>query len=189
MMSDANLIEQSDESSQLDQKWMTYALSLADRAESLGEIPVGAVLVKDDQVVAEGWNLSIVNHDATAHAEVIAIQAAGNNLQNYRLIDCTLYVTLEPCPMCAGALVHARIKRLVYGAGDYKTGAAGSVFNLVQHDKLNHQMEVTSGVLADQCASKISAFFKKRRAQKKELKKQQKQALLEQSQSTQKVEK
>ena len=160
---------------EMDHKWMTYALSLADKAESLGEIPVGAVLVKQDKVVAEGWNLSIVNHDASAHAEIMAIQAAGKNIQNYRLIDCTLYVTLEPCPMCAGALVHARIKRLVYGAGDYKTGAAGSVFNLVQNHKLNHQVEVTSGILAEQCASKISAFFKHRRAQKKALKKQLKQ--------------
>ncbi|MEH6452047.1 MAG: tRNA adenosine(34) deaminase TadA [Psychromonas sp.] len=182
-MSDLKVTELSDvkaeASSQLDQKWMNYALSLADKAEALGEIPVGAVLVKDDQIVAEGWNVSIVNHDATAHAEVIAIQAAGKNIQNYRLIDCTLYVTLEPCPMCAGALVHARIKRLVYGADDYKTGAAGSVFNLVQNDKLNHQMEVTSAVLAEQCATKISAFFKKRRAQKKLLKKQLKQTLSE----------
>ena len=164
-----------EEQLQTDQKWMSYALSLADKAESLGEIPVGAVLVKQDKVVAEGWNLSIVNHDASAHAEIMAIQAAGKKIENYRLIDCTLYVTLEPCPMCAGALVHARIKRLVYGAGDYKTGAAGSVFNLVQNDKLNHQVEVTSGILAEQCASKISAFFKHRRAQKKVLKKQLKQ--------------
>ncbi|MFT7053773.1 MAG: tRNA(adenine34) deaminase, partial [Psychromonas sp.] len=141
-----------------DEKWMTYALSLADKAESLGEIPVGAVLVKDGQVIGEGWNLSIVNHDACAHAEIMAIQSAGQKIQNYRLIDCTLYVTLEPCAMCAGALVHARVKRLVYGAGDYKTGAAGSVFNLVQSEQLNHHLEVTAGVFADQCATKISAF-------------------------------
>jgi tRNA(adenine34) deaminase len=153
-----------------DQKWMAYALSLADKAESLGEIPVGAVIVKDNKIIAEGWNLSIVNHDACAHAEIMAIQRAGQSVQNYRLIDCTLYVTLEPCAMCAGALVHARIKRLVYGAGDYKTGAAGSVFNLVQSSQLNHQLEVTSGVLAEQCAAKISAFFKRRRLEKKQLK-------------------
>ena len=174
-MTDKDNAAQLEKQLQTDLKWMNYALSLADKAESSGEIPVGAVLVKQDKVVAEGWNLSIVNHDASAHAEIMAIQAAGKNIENYRLIDCTLYVTLEPCPMCAGALVHARIKRLVYGAGDYKTGAAGSVFNLVQNDKLNHQVEVTSGILAEQCASKISAFFKHRRAQKKVLKKQLKQ--------------
>jgi len=155
-----------------DEKWMSYALSLADKAESLGEIPVGAVLVKDGQVIGEGWNLSIINHDACAHAEIMAIQSAGQKIQNYRLIDCTLYVTLEPCAMCAGALVHARVKRLVYGAGDYKTGAAGSVFNLVQSEQLNHQLEVTIGVFAEQCATKISAFFKRRRLEKKQLKKQ-----------------
>lgn len=156
-----------------DQKWMTYALSLADIAESVDEIPVGAVLVKDNRLVAEGWNLSISDHDASAHAEILTLRAAGKKIQNYRLIDCTLYVTLEPCPMCAGALVHARIKRLVYGAGDYKTGAAGSVFNLLQDDKLNHQVEVTAGVLSDLCATKISNFFKRRRKEKKILKKQQ----------------
>jgi tRNA(adenine34) deaminase len=155
-----------------DQKWMAYALSLADKAESFGEIPVGAVIVKDNKIVAEGWNLSIINHNACAHAEIMAIQSAGQKIQNYRLIDCTLYVTLEPCAMCAGALVHARIKRLVYGAGDYKTGAAGSVFNLVQSEQLNHQLEVTAGVFAEESATKISAFFKRRRLEKKQLKKQ-----------------
>lgn len=154
-----------------DEKWMAYALSLADKAELENEIPVGAVLIKDDQIIAEGWNLSILNHDACGHAEIMAIRNAGKALENYRLIDCTLYVTLEPCPMCAGALVHARIKRLVYGAGDYKTGAAGSVFDLVRSDKLNHQIEVTSGIHADECAMKISAFFKRRRKEKKALKK------------------
>ena len=161
------------EQHQIDEKWMNYALSLADKAEQLNEIPVGAVLIKDDQIIAEGWNLSILNHDACAHAEIIAIRKAGKVLQNYRLIDCTLYVTLEPCPMCAGSLVHARIKRLVYGAGDYKTGAAGSVFDLVRHQQLNHQIEVTSGILAAQCATKISDFFKRRRKEKKALKKLQ----------------
>lgn len=157
----------------LDQKWMAHALLLADKAESLNEIPVGAVLVKDDRVVAEGWNLSIANHDACGHAEIRTLRAAGKKIQNYRLLDCTLYVTLEPCPMCAGALVHARIKRLVYGAGDYKTGAAGSVFNLLCSEKLNHQVEVSAGVFAEQCATKISDFFKRRRKEKKALKKQQ----------------
>ena len=154
-----------------DQDWMLYALSLADNAEAVGEIPVGAVLVKDNKIIAEGWNLSILEHNACAHAEIIAIGNAGKVLKNYRLIDCTLYVTLEPCPMCAGAIVHARIKRLVYGAGDYKTGAAGSVFDLVCNEKLNHQVEVTSGVYSEQCANKISDFFKRRRKEKKALKK------------------
>lgn len=156
-----------------DQKWMAYALELADKAGSVDEIPVGAVLVKDNQIIAEGWNLSIGNHDACGHAEIRALRSGGKKVQNYRLIDCTLYVTLEPCPMCAGALVHARIKRLVYGAGDYKTGAAGSVFDLLRSDKLNHQVDVTAGVLAEQCATKISSFFKRRRKEKKALKKQQ----------------
>jgi tRNA(adenine34) deaminase len=156
----------------IDQKWMAYALSLADKAEAVDEIPVGAVLVKDDRIIAEGWNLSIGNHDACGHAEIRALREGGKQQQNYRLVDCTLYVTLEPCPMCAGALVHARVKRLVYGAGDYKTGAAGSVFDLLRCEKLNHQLEVTSGVLGEQCAVKISNFFKRRRQEKKALKKQ-----------------
>lgn len=167
-----------------DQHWMLYALCLADKAEQRGEIPVGAVLVKDNKVVGEGWNLSIVDHNACAHAEVMAIADAGQNLQNYRLIDCTLYVTLEPCPMCAGALVHARVKRVVYGAGDYKTGAAGSVFNLLQSEHLNHQVEITAGVLSELCATKVSDFFSRRRKEKKELKKQhQAEILLAQSES------
>lgn len=153
-----------------DQDWMQYALALADKAEAVGEIPVGAVLVKNNEVIAEGWNLSILEHNACAHAEIIAITNAGKVLKNYRLIDCTLYVTLEPCPMCAGALVHARIKRLVYGAGDYKTGAAGSVFDLVRNEHLNHQIEVTSGIYAEQCATKISDFFRRRRKEKKAFK-------------------
>lgn len=173
-MSEQKLVEtekQLLEQQKIDEKWMAYALSVADNAERENEIPVGAVLVKDDQVIAEGWNLSILNHDACAHAEVMAIRNGGKVLENYRLVDCTLYVTLEPCPMCAGALVHARIKRLVYGAGDYKTGAAGSVFDLVRNEKLNHQIEVTAGVYADQCATKVSDFFKRRRKEKKAEKK------------------
>ena len=174
-MAENNEAQQQRLSSQqlIDQKWMAHALLLADKAESLDEIPVGAVLVKDNRIVAEGWNLSIGNHDACGHAEIRALREGGKKMQNYRLIDCTLYVTLEPCPMCAGALVHARVKRVVYGAGDYKTGAAGSVFNLLCSEKLNHQVEVTAGVLAEQCATKISHFFKRRRREKKALKKQQ----------------
>jgi tRNA(adenine34) deaminase len=155
-----------------DHDWMLYALSLADKAEAIGEIPVGAVLVKNNKVVGEGWNLSITEHNAGAHAEMMAISDAGKKLQNYRLIDCTLYVTLEPCPMCAGALVHARVKRLVYGAGDYKTGAAGSVFDLVRNEQLNHQIDVTAGICSEQCANKISHFFQRRRKEKKRLKRE-----------------
>ena len=142
-----------------DAYWMHYALQLADKAQQQGEIPVGAVIVKDGQVIGEGWNQSITLNDPSAHAEVMAIRDAGQKLNNYRLIDTTLYVTLEPCPMCAGALVHSRIGRLVYGAVDLKTGAAGSVMNLVKHEQLNHQLEVTSNVAAEQCSAKISAFF------------------------------
>jgi len=150
-----------------DLKWMSYAIELASKAESQGEIPVGAVLVKDNQVIGEGWNQSITLNDPTAHAEVMAIRDAGQKVDNYRLVGSTLYVTLEPCPMCAGALVHSRIDKLVFGASDLKTGAAGSVMNIVTHKKLNHQLEVVAGVLQNQCSEAISAFFKKRRQQKK----------------------
>jgi len=150
-----------------DEDWMRYAMQLARRAEQAGEVPVGAVLVKDNRIVGQGWNLSIARHDPSAHAELQAIRQAGPVLQNYRLLDCTLYVTLEPCPMCAGALVHSRIKRLVYGATDLKAGACGSVFDLVRHPQLNHQLEVTAGALADACASQLSDFFKRRRAEQK----------------------
>ncbi|MEI5640661.1 MULTISPECIES: tRNA adenosine(34) deaminase TadA [unclassified Pseudoalteromonas] len=146
-----------------DQYWMQRALEYADKAEAENEVPVGAVVVKDNAIIAAGWNRSITCHDPSAHAEMIAIREAGKVLENYRLIDCTLYVTLEPCPMCAGLLVHSRLKRVVFGAADAKTGAAGSVMDLLQHPQLNHQPEVISGVLAQQCGDKLSAFFKRRR--------------------------
>lgn len=155
-----------------DEDWMRHAMQLAAKAEAAGEVPVGAVLVKDQQLLAEGWNEMIQLHDPSAHAEMQAVRKAGQQLQNYRLIDCTLYVTLEPCSMCAGMLVHSRVKRLVYGASDYKTGAAGSIMDLVCHPKLNHQLEVTGGVLGNECATMLSAFFKKRRVQQKQLKQQ-----------------
>lgn len=155
-----------------DEDWMRHALQLAAKAEAAGEVPVGAVLVKDQQLIAEGWNQMISLHDPSAHAEMQAVRSAGQLLQNYRLIDCTLYVTLEPCSMCAGMLVHSRVKRLVYGASDYKTGAAGSIMDLVCHPKLNHQLEVSSGVLGEECAAMLSAFFKRRRVQQKQLKQQ-----------------
>jgi tRNA(adenine34) deaminase len=150
--------------------WMNYALCLADKAERQGEIPVGAVLVVDNKVVGEGWNQSISLHDPSAHAEMQAIRQAGQCLKNYRMIDATLYVTLEPCPMCAGLLVHSRITRLVFGAADYKTGAAGSVMNLLANGQLNHQVIITGGIEQQKCGEKISAFFRHRRTQKKAIK-------------------
>lgn len=154
-----------------DHKWMSYAMALAKKAESINEIPVGAVVVLDGKVIGEGWNQSICLHDATAHAEMIALREAGKSIENYRLLDATLYVTLEPCAMCAGAMVHSRIKRLVYGATDLKTGAAGSVFNLVAHAQLNHQVEVQAGIYAEETGNMLSQFFKRRRKEKKQLKK------------------
>ncbi|RRS07703.1 tRNA adenosine(34) deaminase TadA [Pseudoalteromonas sp. J010] len=154
-----------------DEYWMQLALKYADKAEAENEIPVGAVVVKEGKMIAAGWNRSITCHDASAHAEMVAIREAGKVIENYRLIDCTLYVTLEPCPMCAGLLVHSRLKRVVFGAPDAKTGAAGSIMNLLQHEKLNHQIEVTSGVLAEVCGNKLSAFFKRRRKEIKAAKK------------------
>ncbi|KPV95098.1 tRNA-specific adenosine deaminase [Pseudoalteromonas sp. P1-9] len=154
-----------------DEYWMIEALKRADIAEQHGEIPVGAIVVKDNQIIAEGYNLSITQHDPSAHAEMMAIRQAGKYIENYRMLDCTLYVTLEPCSMCAGLLVHSRIKRLVFGAHDEKTGSAGSIMDLTRHEKLNHQVDVTSGVLAEVCSEKLSAFFKKRRAEIKAAKK------------------
>lgn len=150
-----------------DEKWMRHAMALAARAEAAGEVPVGAVLVANGEVLAEGWNLSICQHDATAHAEVMALRQAGQQRENYRLLQTTLYVTLEPCVMCAGALVHARIGRLVYGAADLKTGAVRSVFALLNDPRHNHQVAVTAGVLAEACSQQLSAFFARRRAEKK----------------------
>lgn len=146
-----------------DAEWMRYALELAGRAEAEGEVPVGAVLVRDDQVIGEGWNGPIGAHDPTAHAEIRALRDAAASVQNYRLVDSILYVTLEPCPMCAGALVHARVKRVVFGASDPRTGSGGSVFNLLQSDQLNHRCEVEGGVLADECGDQLRQFFRSRR--------------------------
>ncbi len=154
--------------SEFDEKMMRYALELADKAEVLGEIPVGAVLVDDARnIIGEGWNLSIVQSDPTAHAEIIALRNGAKNIQNYRLLNSTLYVTLEPCTMCAGAILHSRIKRLVFGASDYKTGAIGSRFHFFDDYKMNHTLEITSGVLAEECSQKLSTFFQKRREEKK----------------------
>lgn len=147
-----------------DDFWMLHALSLADRAEALGEVPVGALLVHRDKVLAEGYNQPIHEHDSTAHAEIQALRAAGKVLENYRLpADTTLYVTLEPCPMCAGAMVHARVARLVFGAFDPRTGAAGTVMNIANHKDLNHRLDICGGVLEQACASRLKTFFKARR--------------------------
>lgn len=146
-----------------DEYWMRYAISLAQRAENLSEVPVGAVLVKDQKCLAEGWNKPIQTHDPTAHAEIIAIRQAGHDLQNYRLTGSTLYVTLEPCVMCIGAIAQARISRLVFGAFDVKRGAVCSALNLTDMGFLNHQISWMGGVLEDVCASLLLAFFRAKR--------------------------
>jgi tRNA(adenine34) deaminase len=147
----------------LDLTFMTRALELARTAEAAGEVPVGAVVVREGEIIAEGWNRPIGACDPTAHAEIVALRAAGQALGTYRLTGTTLYVTLEPCAMCASAMVHARVERLVYAATDPRAGAAGSVFNIVQHPALNHRMECTAGVLADECSALLRSFFLARR--------------------------
>ncbi len=154
-----------------DQTFMQRAFELAQQAEQHDEIPVGAVIVYQGKIIGEGFNQSIRLNDPSAHAEMIAIRQAGKYLNNYRMLDCTLYVTLEPCPMCAGLLVHSRINRLVYASSDLKTGAAGSTFNLVNNELLNHQITVTEGIMKEQCSQLLSAFFKRRRSEKKAAKK------------------
>ena len=147
--------------------FMQLALDLATQAALNGEVPVGAIVVKDDVVIGRGSNAPVGLHDPTAHAEIIAMREAATYLGNYRLVDCTLYVTLEPCAMCSGAMQHARIARLVYGASDPKTGACGSVVNLMSEPKLNHHTEVLGGVLAEQCGAVLTTFFKQRRLSNK----------------------
>ncbi len=142
---------------------MTRALELAELAASKGEVPVGAVLTKDQEVVAEGHNLTVTSQDPTAHAEVVVIREAAQKLGDWRLTGCTLYVTLEPCAMCAGALVLSRIRRLVFGASDPKAGMVGSLGNLVQDERLNHWIEVTGGTLADSSGDLLKDFFRARR--------------------------
>ena len=146
-----------------DVKWMRQALSLAHRAEAEGEVPVGALMVRKGELIAEGWNQPVMSHDPTAHAEVLALRAAGIAENNYRLLDTTLYVTLEPCVMCAGAIIHARVGRVVYGAKDPRVGAAGSAFSLLGSDRFNHVVEVEGGVLAEECGDLLRRFFKARR--------------------------
>ena len=143
---------------------MPHALTLARRAADEGEVPVGAVLVRDGEVIGEGWNRPIATYDPSAHAEIQALRDAGQRLGNYRLPGTTLYVTLEPCVMCAGAIVHARVERVVYGAPDPKGGACGSVFDLLPSDaRFNHRTACTGGVLAEACGETLRAFFRARR--------------------------
>ena len=146
-----------------DEQWMRHALELAERAESVGEVPVGAVVVKDGELLGEGWNGVISLNDPSAHAEIRALQQAGLRLQNYRLPGCVLYVTLEPCCMCAGAIIHARCDRVVFGASDPKTGAAGSVFNVLLDARHNQIPEVTGACLDAACSQMLKDFFRRRR--------------------------
>lgn len=146
-----------------DEKWMRRALEMAKQAEQAGEVPVGAVLVKDGLLIAEGYNQPISSCDPTAHAEIVTLRKAGLEQNNYRLPGSTLYVTLEPCPMCAGAMIHARIERLVFAASDPKTGAAKSVFELINDPHHNHQINVENGLLVDEASELLRAFFKARR--------------------------
>ena len=145
-----------------DRRWMQHALSLARNAERQGEVPVGACIVKDDKLIAEGWNQPVRHIDPTAHAEIMAIREAAKLLDNYRLLDTTLYVTLEPCSMCVGAIIHARIKRVVFAATDPRAGAAGSIVDLFSLAH-NHRVDVEQGIAADESAQLLRSFFRQRR--------------------------
>ena len=146
-----------------DEEFLRLAIAEARTAEAHGEVPVGAVIVRNGDIIATGRNRVIADSDPTAHAEIVALRAAGKALGNYRLLDCDLYVTLEPCAMCASAIMHARVRRLIYAASDPKAGACGSVLSVLNHPQLNHRVEVTSGLLADECGAMLTAFFRARR--------------------------
>jgi tRNA(adenine34) deaminase len=150
-----------------DTEYMRHALVLAEQAKMAGEVPVGAVVVKDGEIIGRGFNAPISRHDPSAHAEIQALRDAAERVGNYRLVDCELFVTLEPCLMCAGAMMHARISRVVYGASDFKTGACGSVLDVFAEQRLNHHTAVQGGVLAAECSAMLSNFFAQRRAQQK----------------------
>ncbi len=152
-----------------DELWMEEALRVAQRALDAGEVPVGAIVVRAGKIVGRGWNRNLTDVDPTAHAEILALREAGARVGNHRLGDCELFATIEPCAMCAGAMVHARLKRLVYGADDPKAGAVHSVLLVLNHPQLNHQMEVSQGVLAQRCADLLQSFFRQRREEKKQL--------------------
>ncbi len=147
-----------------DELWMEEALREAQRAYTLGEVPVGAVVVHEGRIIGRGCNRPISSNDPTAHAEVLALREAGQSVGNYRLLDCDLYVTVEPCAMCAGAITHARIRRVIYGAEDSKAGAVHSMLQVLNHPRLNHHAEVTSGVLAARCMDLLQTFFRGRRS-------------------------
>jgi tRNA(adenine34) deaminase len=146
-----------------DERWMQEAIAEAMKAESTGEVPVGAVVVLDGRAVGRGANRNLLDSDPSAHAEIVAMREAGRRTGNHRLLEATLYCTVEPCAMCAGAMIHARLRRLVYGVDDPKAGAAGSVIDVLNHPALNHKMEVTRGVLAGRCGEMLQAFFRARR--------------------------
>ena len=152
-----------EEFSQQDEAWMKEALLLAEQAGKEDEVPVGAVVVKDGEVIGRGWNRNIGLHDPSAHAEIMALREAGSLLGNYRLTGCSLYATLEPCSMCAGAMIHARLERVVFGANDPKTGAAGGKFDLLGHTAHNHAPIIEGGCLGDQCSVLLKDFFRHRR--------------------------
>ena len=146
-----------------DKKWMERAFELAQKAKENDEVPIGAVIVCENKIIGEGWNQPISSQDPTAHAEIIALRDAGNNICNYRLPNTTMYVTLEPCAMCAGAIIHARITKLIFAAADPKTGACGSIFNLLQTEELNHKVDITKGIMEYECCLLIRTFFKEKR--------------------------
>ncbi len=155
-----------------DERWLRQALVLASRAQSQGEVPVGALLVVENEVIGEGWNQPIRLNDPCAHAEIMALRAGAQSIKNYRLTGSTLYVTLEPCVMCVGAIIHARVARVVFGASDPKSGAAGSAFDLLNSGKFNHTVDIQSGILAAECGELLKAFFFEKRGKK--MKKNQK---------------
>ncbi|WP_028609524.1 tRNA adenosine(34) deaminase TadA [Paenibacillus harenae] len=148
---------------QEDQSWMLEAIAEANKAEFIGEVPIGAVIVRNNEIIGRGYNLRETRFDPTAHAEMVAIRDACDRIGAWRLLDCTLYVTLEPCPMCAGAIVQSRIKRVVYGTADPKAGCAGTLMNLLQEPRFNHETELTSGILQHECASLLTQFFRRLR--------------------------
>jgi tRNA(adenine34) deaminase len=150
-----------------DSRWMNYALQLAEKGEAMGEVPVGAVIVQDGNIIGEGFNQPISSHDPTAHAEIIALRQAAMQVQNYRLVGSTIYVTLEPCTMCVGALIHARIARLVFGTTEPKAGAVISKSRLLDNNYFNHRIDYAGGVLLDQCQHQLSQFFARRREEKR----------------------
>lgn len=152
-----NIIEQTDH------YWMQHAIKLAKHAALNNEVPVGAVLILNNEIIGEGWNQPIKNNDPTAHAEIIALRHGAKYLNNYRLLNTTLYITLEPCAMCAGAIIHSRVKRVVFGASDPRAGGAGSVFSILQSDKLNHYVDCCQNVMSEECSEILRDFFKLKR--------------------------